>query len=109
MIEQVTELDEFTFICGHHNKVVVDIYSPHCMPCKVLLPALEELSVQAPHLKFIKIDISNFNTKDQTSDIDFKFETVTAVPTIVLIEKKKVVDVITGAPSPKSLREKLTF
>lgn len=81
--------------------VLVDFYAPWCGPCKMIAPMIEGLGTEfAGRAKVVKVNI------DDASDLANQYR-ITGVPTLMLFKGGEVVETIVGAPSPKSLRQKL--
>jgi thioredoxin 1 len=58
MIEATADtLDE---IIESHSKVVLDIYSTYCPPCKTLAPILDQLSMEKEGYTFVKINSDKY-------------------------------------------------
>ena len=69
--------------------IVLDIYASWCVPCKMLAPILDDLSVTHPTVIFLKVDA------DKTREVSTMFH-VDAFPTIVLLKGGKTLDRIVG-------------
>jgi thioredoxin 1 len=75
--------------------VVIDFFATWCGPCRLIAPALEELSgTYDGKVKFVKVDI------DQAPEVAEKFA-VTGVPTLVIVKGGQEADRKVGAfPKP---------
>jgi len=81
--------------------VVVDVYANWCGPCRALAPVLEKYAeLYEGQVKFLKVNL------DEEPDVAEVYR-VEAVPTLLLFQNGRVVDRITGLPTPQSLRDKL--
>lgn len=81
--------------------VLVDFFAEWCGPCKMIAPALEELSSELQgKAKILKLDI------DKSGDIAEQFK-VMAVPTLIIFKKGKAVDKIVGFQPKNVLKDKL--
>ena len=69
--------------------VLVDFYSPTCGPCRLQTPVLEELAVERPDLKIVKVDVSN------NPELAVHHQ-IAAVPTLMLVRNGQVVDSLRG-------------
>ena len=82
--------------------VLVDFWAPWCGPCRIVAPAVEQLSRElAGRLKVVKV-----NT-DLAPHLGARFG-VRGIPTLVLMEGGREVDRVTGALNASSLRSWLT-
>ncbi|CAF1617515.1 unnamed protein product, partial [Didymodactylos carnosus] len=54
--------------------VLVDFFATWCGPCKMIAPAIDNLSTQHPHSVFLKVDVDKCQTEAQENNI-------TAMPT----------------------------
>lgn len=79
--------------------VVVDFYASWCNPCRVLSPILEELSTRNVYHKvvFAKVDVDKLDTVAERY-------AVTAMPTIILLQRGKEVARIVGVDREKIVR-----
>ncbi|MGH1562590.1 thioredoxin [Mumia sp. DW29H23] len=78
--------------------VLVDVWAPWCGPCRMVSPALERLAGDlAGHLKLVKVNA------DENPAVSRRFE-VQSIPTLVLLERGKVVDRQVGALPEQHLR-----
>ncbi len=82
--------------------VLVDVWAPWCGPCRMVSPALEQLADElAGRLKLVKVNA------DDSPGVSNQFE-VQAIPTLVLLNRGKVVDKQVGAAPAAFLRSWLT-
>lgn len=79
--------------------VLVDFYSPTCGPCRLQTPVLEQLAVERPDLKIVKLDVT------ENPELAVHHQIV-AVPTLMLIRNGQVVDRLRGLQNRERL---LTF
>ena len=80
--------------------VLVDFWSPTCMPCKQIAPVIDELATEYKG----KVKISKANVQD-AQEVSSKFG-IRSIPTLMLIKNGEVIDQIIGAV-PKSKIEEL--
>ena len=75
--------------------VVVDFWAEWCGPCKMIAPALEELSAEySGKVKIAKLNI------DENPDLAAKFG-VRSIPTLAIFKGGEVADIKVGA-APKT-------
>ena len=79
--------------------VLVDFWAEWCMPCRMIVPVIDELSGEYKgKIKFVKINVDN-NT-ELTTELQ-----ILSIPTLVIFKDGKVVKRVTGA-NPKNVIEK---
>ncbi|MGZ6831627.1 MAG: thioredoxin [Mycobacteriaceae bacterium] len=82
--------------------VLVDMWAPWCGPCRMVSPALEQLASElAGRLKLVKVNA------DESPQVSSRFE-VQAIPTLLLLDRGKVVDEQVGAAPAPALRSWLS-
>lgn len=69
--------------------VLVDFYSPTCGPCRLQTPVLEQLAVERPDLKIVKLDVT------ENPELAVHRQ-IAAVPTLMLVRNGQVVDRLRG-------------
>ena len=75
--------------------VVVDFWAEWCGPCKMIAPALEELSAEfSGKVKIVKLNI------DENPELAAKFG-VRSIPTLAMFKGGEVADIKVGA-APKT-------
>lgn len=77
--------------------VLLDFYASWCGPCKMVSPLLDEIAAERPDVKVCKVDV------DQEPELVRQYRIVT-VPTLMVLEKGKIVEQAKGAwPKDKIL------
>ena len=77
--------------------VLVDFWAPWCMPCKMIMPLVEELADEYAG----KVKIGKVNADDSgTTAAGFA---VTGLPTLMLFSNGEVVDKLVGAPAKEHM------
>ena len=80
------------------SPVVVDRWAPWCAPCRIVSPALEQLSREfAGKVKLVKVNV------DQAPKLSQRF-TIQAIPTLLLFRHGEVIARQTGAAPVHTLR-----
>ncbi|RDH80105.1 thioredoxin [Mycolicibacterium moriokaense] len=83
---------------GASVPVLVDLWATWCGPCRMVSPALEQLAGErAGSLKLVKVDV------DTAPNLSKRFE-VQAVPTLLLMDKGRVLARKAGAAPVAALR-----
>lgn len=84
-----------------YDVLVVDCWAEWCMPCRMLGPVIEQLSKEM-HGKavFGKLNVDSNNST--ASDYD-----ISAIPTLLVFKKGKLVDRIVGFAQKTQIEEKL--
>lgn len=91
--------DDFDAVTGSATvPVLVDLWAEWCGPCRMVSPALEELTrSMAGRLKLVKVDV------DRAPAVARRFQ-VQGIPTLLLMKKGQVVSRQTGAAPLPALR-----
>ena len=75
------------------NKLIVlDFTASWCTPCQALVPHLNRMNNNYPHVLFYKIDVDN----DEHSDT-LNIYSISAMPTVILIRNREIVASLVGA------------
>ena len=83
--------------------VLIDFWSPVCMPCKMLLPVFEELSSEYKgKIKFVKINAQEY------VDLANRYN-IAGLPAIVLTKKGMEIDRATGFAPEGILKAKIDY
>ncbi|GHC00490.1 thioredoxin [Cerasicoccus arenae] len=77
--------------------VVIDFFSPWCMPCKAMEPVLDEIAAErADQVKIVKVDAS------AEPDLAAKFG-IRGAPTFVALRNGEKVDMLIGAKPKQAM------
>ena len=88
----------FDQVITENEWTIVDCWAPWCMPCKMMEPAFEKLSIEFKNkVKFVKL-----NT-DHNQDIAMRFQ-IMGIPSFLLFNKGKLVQKVVGAVGEPGLR-----
>lgn len=82
--------------------VIIDFWSEHCGPCKMLAPVLDQVAGEVEGLaKVAKVDVMN------NRELAMKFA-VRAVPTLVFLNHGEVIETKIGMMAKDAIVAKLT-
>jgi len=96
-METITDSDFESVVIESDKPVVVDFFTEHCGPCKLVAPMLEELSKEMDTVSFVKFDASE-------GEIPVGYGIV-SVPTLVLFKDRREFDRKVGLFPKAKLKE----
>ena len=77
-------------VLNSDKKVLLDFWAPWCGPCRMVAPIVEEIADERPDIKVGKINV------DEEVELASQFG-IMSIPTLVVIEKGKIVNQAMGA------------
>ena len=77
-------------VLNSERKVLLDFWAPGCGPCRMVVPIVEEIADERPDIKVGKINV------DEEAELASQFG-IMSIPTLVVIEKGKIVNQAMGA------------
>lgn len=77
-------------VLNSEKKVLLDFWAPWCGPCRMVVPIVEEIADERPDIKVGKINV------DEEVELTSQFG-IMSIPTLVVIEKGKIVNQAMGA------------
>ena len=77
-------------VLNSDKKVLLDFWAPWCGPCRMVVPIVEEIARERPDIKVGKINV------DEEVELASQFG-IMSIPTLVVIEKGKIVNQAMGA------------
>ena len=77
-------------VLNSERKVLLDFWAPWCGPCRMVAPIVEEIADERPDITVGKVNV------DEEAELAGKFGIV-SIPTLVVIEKGKIVNQAMGA------------
>lgn len=92
--------EEFKKIINENELVVVDFFATWCGPCKMLSPVIENVEKVLPNVKFVKVDI------DQYNELASEYR-IQSVPTLIFIKNGNEVLKTVGYLDEDALIEKI--
>lgn len=83
--------------------VLVDFWAPWCEPCKMMIPALNQLAEKmGEKAKVIKVNVEN----PENRELAFAYE-IRSIPNMKIFKQGQVVEEFIGLRDVKTLREAL--
>lgn len=102
--KKLTELSEINFqeeVLDSPLPVLVDMWAPWCMPCRMVAPAVEKIAQDnADKLKVCKLNV------DDNQNIAARYN-IQGIPALLIFKDGKEVDRIVGAVPPHAIQTKL--
>jgi thioredoxin 1 len=92
--QKVTDEDFDAVVLKSKIPVIVDFWAEWCGPCKAIGPALEELAVEKPNVRIVKLNV------DENPEIAGKFG-IRSIPALILFKGGEAVSQRVGA-APKT-------
>ena len=83
-------------IMNSEQKVLLDFWAPWCGPCRMVVPIVDEIARERPDIKVGKINV------DEEQELAKQFS-VMSIPTLVVMEKGKILDQAMGARPKKAI------
>ena len=81
--------------------VLVDMWAPWCMPCRMVAPAVEKIAQDnAAKLKVCKLNV------DDNQNIAVRYS-IQGIPALLIFKDGKEYDRIVGAVPPQAIQSKL--
>ena len=77
-------------VLNSEKKVLLDFWAPWCGPCRMVVPIVEEIADERPDIKVGKVNV------DEEAELASQFG-IMSIPTLVVIEKGKIVNQTMGA------------
>lgn len=104
-MSQISEIEPGSFeeFVKANKLAVVDFWAGWCMPCRLLSPIIEELSLEfRGKISFGKIDVDNPKGRELAISYGIR-----AVPTLLVFREGRLVDRIVGLTSKENLKRRL--
>ena len=103
-MSKVTQINESAWeqeVLQANTPVLVDFFATWCPPCKILGATLDSIvDDYTDKVKIVKINA------EEAPGLSVQFG-IRTVPTMVLINDSKIVETVSGALPPETIRQKL--
>jgi thioredoxin 1 len=103
MAGAITEVTDSNFqaeVLESSEPVLVDFWAPWCGPCRVIAPALEEITEERDDLRIVKLNV------DDNQQTAARYN-VLSIPTLILFRNGEVAHQIIGAMPKKRLVQEI--
>ena len=77
-------------VINSSKPVLLDFWSPRCGPCRAVLPIVEEIADENPHIKVGKINV------EEHPELAIQFK-IRSVPTLMVMQNGEIKDKSAGA------------
>ena len=87
-------------IMDSEKTVLLDFWAPLCVPCRMVVPIIEEIAGERPDIKVGKINV------DEQPELASEFS-IMSIPTLVVMKNGKIVQQVSGARPKNAILEML--
>ena len=87
-------------IMNSEKLVLLDFWAPWCVPCRMVVPIIEEIASEHADIKVGKINV------DEQPELANKFG-IMSIPTLVVIKNGKIIQQVSGARPKNAILQML--
>ena len=87
-------------VMNSDKPVLLDFWAPWCVPCRMVVPIIEEIASEHADIKVGKINV------DEQPELANKFG-IMSIPTLVVIKNGKIIQQVSGARPKNAILEML--
>ena len=87
-------------VLNSDKTVLLDFWASWCVPCRMVVPIVEEIAGERRDIKVGKINV------DEEPELANKFS-IMSIPTLVVMKNGKIVQQVSGARSKNAILEML--
>ncbi|MFH1638961.1 MAG: thioredoxin [Chloroflexota bacterium] len=101
MVTEVTDKSFEDEVIKSSLPVLVDLWAPWCVPCRMVAPVVEKLSADYDgKIKFCKVNV------DENPEMAAKYR-VMSIPTLMFFKGGKLMDTVIGAVPERTIKPKI--
>ncbi len=87
------------------GNVIVDFYATWCPPCKMMLPIINEIANEYPHIKVVKVDIDTFKDIAKGFQVGDDKISIGTVPQFYFFKDGKLKDHFKGGKEKDAVKQ----
>ena len=89
-----------SMVLNADRKVLLDFWAPWCGPCRMVVPLVEEIAGENPHILVGKVNV------DTEGELAARFGVMT-IPTLIVMENGKIINQAVGARPKEAILDLL--